>query len=112
MKKLVLLISVLMFCNFSYATSIKAKIIKVRVDRSGAGMMVFDQELEGESPSCINTYYRNALAFDTNTAGGKSILATALAAKAQGVTVYANGLGLCTTYSGNHVEDVAYMVSE
>lgn len=111
MKKLLFGFCLFFVIQNSHATSVDAKIIQIRVDKSGVGMITFDKPLQGTSPSCINPYYNNALSFDANSAGGKSILAVALAAKAQNVSVVAYGLGACTIYGGAHVEDLDYMVS-
>lgn len=92
-------------------TSVDAKIIQIRVDRDGIGMIFFDKPVSGGSPACINPYYNNALAFNSNTAGGKSQLSVALAAKAMGISVVAYGLGTCAIYGGSHVEDIDYMLS-
>lgn len=111
MKKLIIG-GLMMFCSSVYATSIhNAKIIQIRVDKTGIGMIVFDQPLQGTNPACINPTYKNALAFDTNSAGGKSILSVALTAKAQNANVFAYGLNSCAIFGGAHVEDLDYMIS-
>src|SRR5262245_51749710 len=74
------------------AGSINARVTSVRIDQSGNGMIFFDQNVTN-SPGCVISAYLNALAFNTNTAAGKSIYAMGLAAKAQGSTVVAYGLG-------------------
>ncbi len=74
-----------------------AKVIQVRVDSNGTGMVIFDQPLVGTPPACVISSYANALAF-SGTAG-KSVLALALVAKATGTplaVVY--GTGTCSTY--------------
>lgn len=98
--------------HISAGTFGEAKVTLVRVDSTGIGMVVFDQPASGTSPTCINAAaYKNALSFDANTAGGKSILAVALAAKATGSIVYAYGANKCSIYNGAHVEDMDYMMS-
>ncbi len=82
-----------------------AKVVMVRVDKQGQGMLVFDQSVGGTPPSCVIAGYVNAMAFDANTSGGKAILAMALAAKASGSSVEVYGTGTCSIY-GNYVEDV------
>ncbi|GFE83629.1 hypothetical protein GCM10011487_56290 [Steroidobacter agaridevorans] len=67
---------------------------------------MFDRPVEGRA-SCTIDYYANALAFNTNEAGGKAILALVLAAEATGKPVRAYGTGTCTTY-GHSVEDWEY----
>jgi hypothetical protein len=83
------------------------KVIAVRVDSNGRGMVFFDQPIGGTPPSCVHPAYLNALSFDA-TSGGKSVLAAALAAKATGETVTAYGLGACVNYNNNWVEDWNY----
>ena len=69
----------------------------VRVDSDGRGYVNFKTALISEPASCTNGY-PNALAFDTNTAGGRAILSVALAAKSSGKKIYAKGTGACTVY--------------
>lgn len=115
MKKLlwVLLLAIPLFSSqVSAGTFSEARVTLVRVDSTGIGMVVFDQPASGTSPTCINAVaYKNALSFDTNTAGGKSILAVAIAAKATGSVVFAYGGNKCSIYNGAHVEDMDYMMS-
>lgn len=85
------------------------KVISVRVDQTGNAMIFFAQSLEGTRPSCVISPYANALAINTNTAGGKSILAMALAAKAMDSTISVIGLGTCNIF-GSSVEDWDYGV--
>ncbi|HTF97838.1 MAG TPA: hypothetical protein VL995_17005 [Cellvibrio sp.] len=75
-----------------------AKVIKVRVDKSGKGMIEFDKPLYSSPPACASGY-PTWLAFDSNTAGGKSILSIALTAQASGALVMARGSGTCDIYS-------------
>ena len=71
----------------------------VRVDASGKGYVNFVDKLEGSIPACTNIqYYAAALAFDTNTDGGKAILTAALTAKAAGNTIRTVGSGKCDIY--------------
>jgi hypothetical protein len=92
-------------------TSIDAKVIQIRVDHDGIGMVFFDKPITGGSPTCINSYYNNALSFNSNTAGGKGILSVALAAKAMSVSVVAYGTGFCKNFGDAHVEDMAYLIT-
>ena len=78
----------------------------VRVDRNGKALVMFDRPVEGRA-GCVIDYYANALAFNTNEAGGKAVLALVLAAKATGDPVRAYGTGDCATY-GHSVEDWEY----
>jgi hypothetical protein len=91
------------------AGSVTARVTHVRVDRDGLGMILFDQNVVGTPASCRVSAYVTALAFNSNTAGGKALLAAALTAKAMGEPVIAYGTGTCTVY-GNWVEDVDYAV--
>lgn len=75
-----------------------AKVIKVRVDKSGKGMIEFDRPLTSTPAACINGF-QTWLAFDTNTAGGKSIMSIALTAQASGERILARGTGACDIYS-------------
>lgn len=84
--------------------SVSATVVSVRIDQTGNGMVFFDQNIGGAPPSCVITAYRNALAFNTNTAGGKSIYAMVLAAKATGAAINVVGLGTCNIF-GSYVED-------
>lgn len=86
------------------------KVTGVRIDANGLGMVIFDQPLAGTRPSCVVSAYTNALAFDTSTAAGKSIMALAVAAKATGDTVGVYGNGVCSIYGGSYVEDWSYGV--
>lgn len=111
------LISMLLFgfCISSqvFAGSIGySKVIQVRTDQGGLGMVVFDQLISG-SPGCINaTAYANAFSFNSNTAGGKAIMAMALTAKATGAIIAVYGTGACGNYGGAHVEDWSYGVMQ
>ncbi len=81
----------------------------VRIDKSGTGYVEFVSPLVaqgGTLPTC-GSLYPKALAFDTNTAGGKAIFALALAAKASGDKIFARGTNDCTIYPDT-MEDWAY----
>ena len=88
--------------------AVQGRVVDIRVDRSGLGMVIFDQPIGGTPPGCVHAAYSNALAFDTTTPGGKAILAAALAAKAGGDMVTAYGTGECTSYGNAWAEDWAY----
>ena len=96
---------------FAYGTVTNAKVVEVRMDQDGKGMVIFDQLIAGAKATCVHPAYTNALAFDLNTAGGKGVLAVALAAKAAGTTMTVYGTATCTLYGG-HVEDWMYGVSK
>jgi hypothetical protein len=77
-----------------------AKVIYVRADKSGKGIIEFDKPLYSSPAACgVSGGYTKHLAFDTNTAGGKSIMSIALAAQASGATILARGTGTCDIYS-------------
>jgi len=111
MKKIAILMVGLMLSGYASAIGgIIATIVAVRVESSGQGMVIFNQSIGGNPPSCVIPAYKNALAFDANTTGGKAILAMALAAKASGSQVTAYGLGTCSLYGV--VEDWNYGVTQ
>jgi hypothetical protein len=70
----------------------------VRVDANGYGYVQFTTPLVGTPAACIQPDYAKVLAFDTNTAAGKAILAVALQAKASDAKIYAKGTGDCPIY--------------
>lgn len=108
-KRTATLLLLLPFSNQALASGyVTAKVASVRVDQTGKGMVMFDQAVGGQPASCRHSAYENALAFDSNTPGGKAILAMALSAKAIGNTLLAYGTGTCTIYSGSWVEDWNY----
>ena len=86
------------------ASNVNAHVLYVRVDVDGRGVVTFDSTIVGTPPACVISYYNNAFAFDSNTAGGKAILATVLSAKASGSLVSVYGTGACAIY-GVSVED-------
>jgi hypothetical protein len=69
----------------------------VRVDRSGYGIVKFDQALIDTPASCISGHHHH-LSFDTNTPGGKSIHALVLAAHLADKRIQARGTGTCDEY--------------
>lgn len=71
----------------------------VRVDSTGLGYVQFTTPLTGTPPACTQSDYVKVLSFDTNTPGGKAILATVLQAKATDGIIYARGSGTCANYS-------------
>ncbi len=111
MRSVLVMLGLLLSFNASAAGSVSAKVLLVRIDRGGQGMIVFDQPIGGTPPTCVVPAYSNAFAFDANTAGGRAIMAMALAAKASGSQVDAQGLGACPTYAGLYIEDISYGVS-
>jgi hypothetical protein len=91
---------------------VSARVLSVRIDQDGRGMVLFDQPVSGEPATCRDSAYANALAFDANTPGGKAIMDLALATKANGFALYAVGLGTCNIYGGNGAEDWDYGVMQ
>lgn len=79
-------------------------VLGIRIDTSGYGIVTFSAPPVTPGPSCIVAFYANSIAFNSNTAGGKSFLTAMLAAKMAGTTVSVWGLGTCTIY-GSSVED-------
>ncbi|UDF35484.1 UNVERIFIED_ORG: hypothetical protein LHJ69_23550 [Shinella sp. XGS7] len=112
MHRLVFVVYMLASTN-AFAGSVSlSQVTNVRVDRDGRAMVMFERNISN-SPGCINaSAYPNALAIDTNTAGGKAALAMVLAARGAGKRVGAFGTGGCAIYGGAHVEDWDYGVSE
>jgi hypothetical protein len=92
---------------FSYGVILSAKVVKVRVDSDGRGMVIFDQVVGGAPPGCVIAYYSTAMAFNATTAGGKAIMAMALTAKATGASIVVDGTGVCGHYTA-YVEDWSY----
>ena len=94
------LLAALFFTSSCYAIGIADfyEVAQVRIDKSGKGYVTFKQALTDSRPTCLQTGYSATLAFDTNTAGGKSIMSVALAAQASGKKIYAVGSGTCDTY--------------
>ena len=88
--------------------AVDGKVVSVRVDGNGRGMVVFDKNLGGTPPECVSIHYKKALAFDAKTDGGKAVLAFALSAKATGSRVVAYGIGQCGIYGGSVVETWNY----
>lgn len=105
------LIAVSIFNQALAGGAVTAKVVQVRIDQSGQGVVTFSQPLSGSTASCADSGYANALAFNTNTAAGKAIMALALAAKATGDTVSVYGTGTCSIY-GNWIEDWSYGVTQ
>ena len=111
-----LILTVLSLCISSHAAAAgsiaSAKVIQVRVDQDGRGMVVFDQPVGGTPATCIHPAYANALSFNASTGGGRAIMAMALTAKSTGATLTVYGTGSCGIYGGAHVEDWFYGVMQ
>src|SRR3569833_575122 len=75
-RKVIAAVLVTFFSSHIYAAgNVSGKVVQVRVDQTGNGMVFFEQPVSGSPPSCVIGAYNNALAFNTNTAGGRAILA-------------------------------------
>ena len=86
------------------------KVITVRVDEDGRGVVTFDTAATGTPPACVSAPYRASLAFNVADPGGKGVLALALSAKALGTPVVAYGSGGCNVYAAV-MEDWTYGVA-
>ncbi|MEP0176630.1 MAG: hypothetical protein ABJH28_09240 [Paraglaciecola sp.] len=107
MKKIV--IAILLFLSFNIFAAGVANTFTVgfvRVDKSGKGYVQFTEALTGTRPACSKSNYSSALAFDTTSEGGKSILSVAFMAKATGSTLYVVGTNTCDVYGV--MEDWSY----
>lgn len=87
-----------------------AKVVSVRVDSNGHAIATFASNLGGTPPACAIAQYSNALALDTTTDGGRSLLALLITAEASGETVSVYGSGACNVY-GYNVEDLSDAIS-
>jgi hypothetical protein len=96
---------------FATGAASNVQVVSARVDSDGRGVITFSANLGSSPPSCVISAYTASVAIDANTAGGKSAVATALAAKASGYSVWVYGLGTCSIY-GSYVEDMNYMVAQ
>ncbi|MCP3927188.1 MAG: hypothetical protein GY714_31910 [Desulfobacterales bacterium] len=91
MKKIVgLMFILIMFCcsNLLAGGVYSAKIVHVRVDKSGFGIVKFDKKIT--EPLEGVTHFEH-LSFNTNEAGGRAIMSLVLAAQASGKKVHAFG---------------------
>jgi len=115
MRSIVVSLIALTWClassAFAAGAASNVQVLSVRVDSDGRGIITFVANLGGSPPTCVISAYTASVAVDTNTAGGKSAVATALAAKASGYSVTVYGLGTCSIY-GSYVEDMNYMVAQ
>ncbi len=111
MSKILALCLMVAACTQACAAGVLAgKVITVRVDEDGRGVVTFDAAATGTPPACVTASYRASLAFNLADPGGKGVLAMALAAKALGTPVVAYGTGNCNTYSAV-MEDWSYGVA-
>ncbi len=107
MSKIVATLILMTCCCDSFAAGyVYSTVVEVRIDQDGNGIVVFGSSIGGTPPSCAISPYTNALAFDSSTAGGRAILAVALAAKASGNLVAGFGTGTCAIYGVS--EDLSY----
>jgi hypothetical protein len=112
MKKLILIaIGLLPILVLARGEATNHEVELVRVDKSGTGYVQFTTNLvaqNGALPAC-GTSYPRALAFDTNTAGGKSILSLVLAAKMSKTKIFARGTNACAAYGVIEDWDYGYV---
>lgn len=85
-------------------------IVTIIVDFNGLGIVTFSQPIVGSPPSCVIPAYASAMAFDTNTQGGRTLLAVLMSAKSSGSTVDVGGRGTCTVYPGQ-LEDMYWTIA-
>jgi hypothetical protein len=79
------------------------KVVAVRVDATGFGIATFSNLITTPSACAIaysNHFYKDSMAFNANTAGGRAILAALLFAQGKSSNIYVAGTGACTTYGG------------
>lgn len=88
-------------CSFSALAAgnvIAGKVVNVDVRANGLFLITFNQS-SSTPASCVTV--ANRMSGDASTAGGKAIVATALAAMAASTPVtLAQGLGTCNEYPG------------
>jgi hypothetical protein len=86
------------------ATSVTgARIVNIRADANGLAIIAIDQTVAGPPCSANGSIF----AFNTNTAGGRSILTIAMAAKLSGRLVEFAGNNGCAGGAG--FEDLIYL---
>jgi hypothetical protein len=74
MKRLVLSALMMLCMSQAFALGhVSGKVIAVRIDKTGIGMVVFGQTVTGEVAACRHAAYTNALSFDTNTPAGRKV---------------------------------------
>jgi hypothetical protein len=104
-------------CLFGVTGSAKASendgalVDSVRVDKNGLGFVQLNVTTGG-TPACaagFGGYFMKNLAFDTNTAGGKSMLSLLTSAKVAGVHIHTWGTGTCVLYGG-YMEDLNLLI--
>jgi hypothetical protein len=93
---------------FAAGSASNVRIVAIRVDSSGKGVITFDQPMGGTPPGCVVSAYTSALAFN-NDDGGKAVLALALSARAMDRPLSIIGRGTCANFNG-FIEDVDYAV--
>jgi hypothetical protein len=87
-------------------TDFTGKVLKVRVDSSGYGLIYFDVTADVAGATCRDAGNKRFLAFNTATEGGRGILQVALAAQLSGKQIHAVGTDTCTIFAGE-IEDTA-----
>lgn len=106
LRNILIALSIFTTSALAFAGNVSgAKVYAIRVDASGLGIVTFNISMTAPA-GCINSAYANALAFNTNTAGGKAMLAAIIFARSKNTSVYAYGTGACSLYAGA-VEDLS-----
>ena len=82
----------------------------IRIDKDGFATVYFANTLWAEYGSCRGAGLESALAFDSKTLAGKSLLDVMLNAKAKNYNLSGEGTGLCMMINGNSVETVNYLL--
>jgi hypothetical protein len=112
MNRIVITVMIIGLNNLAQAKGVayKATVVDVRIDHTGHGFIKFKEPLKdahnSSIPDCTQEAYSNMLAFDVNTAGGKAVMAIALAAKSSGKLIHGVGAGKCDVYGV--MEDWSY----
>jgi len=89
---------------------ISSTIEMIRIDKDGFATVYFASSLWAEYGSCRTSGLENALAFDSKTLAGQSLLDVMLNAKSKNYSLSGEGTGLCMMINGNSVETVNYLL--
>jgi hypothetical protein len=82
----------------------------IRIDKDGFATVYLSNYVWAEYGSCRSPGLDHALAFDSKTLAGQSLLAVMLDAKAKNYSLSGEGTGLCMMINGNSVETVNYLL--
>ena len=89
---------------------ISSTIEMIRIDKDGFATVYFASALWSEYGNCRTPGLENALAFDSKTLAGQSLLDVMLNAKSKNYNLAGEGTGLCMMINGNSVETVNYLL--